>query len=333
MKWIRWVVAPAAVAMILLVCSAYFLKRGSPSPPVARDTSMSAKSRAVGIASVSHEKNKNSVAVSPGVSWTVKFHASHDYLAFVSEALPLALKRDGRAAYYIGDALQSCALIIKNYKDSADPDAQLNAELAASPKAPQWTKDLHAQLVHRCLGLAQHDAFVDLPSGQSYNASYWYDSALSKGDALAEVRAASMALADVSVSASMPADVKAEKIQSAESNLQAAVASGDSVAMFYVGMAIANSRVSVDPTQGVALELAACELGYDCSADNPDNVFSNCKLSGACPADADFAYFVQESLGADKYAQAYARAQTVKQFIEAGDWAAVAANAKVGGNP
>jgi hypothetical protein len=52
--------------------------------------------------------------------------------------------------------------------------------------------------------------------------------------------------------------------------------------------------------------LATYDFGRDCSADNSENSFYNCKLSGPCPANTDYAYFVEQSLGPDTYAKVYA---------------------------
>jgi hypothetical protein len=127
----------------------------------------------------------------------------------------------------------------------------------------------------------------------------------------------------------MSADAKAEKLRAIDTNVRAAVESGDADALFGAGELLADGRYSSNPLNALAVSLAACDLGHDCSADNPENAFANCKFSGACPPDANFAYFLQQSLGAENYAKVYARAQEVKQLIEAGDWDAVLANLKV----
>ena len=105
--------------------------------------------------------------------------------------------------------------------------------------------------------------------------------------------------------------------------------SGDPDALYLAGMLLADPRYSSDALNGIAVALAACELGRDCSADNPENSFHNCGVSGACPADADFVYYLQQSLGPSAYAQVYARAQQVKQSVQAGDWDAVMAVLKI----
>jgi TPR repeat protein len=336
MIWRRWWIVPAVVAATFAALQSFLSMQRRVLTPTTHVVPAHTSSSITKVTSEVGGKGSRKVAqglpqTPPEVSWTTKYRAAVDYFAFVSEAIPAALKGDGRAAYYIGTVLETCALVIHDYRDSTDPEAQLNGELMKYPKAPQWTKDLQAQRVHQCVGLANHDAFAGLPAGQTYNSSYWYDAAVSDGDPLAQVHLAWTMALDIAVSESMPPDIKAKKIQSAEVNLKAAITSGDANAMFNVGMAIAGSnRIFGDPTQGLAIALAACELGYDCSADNPENDFSNCKLSGTCPAEATLAYYLQQSLGGEKYAQLYARAQAIKQLEEDGDWAAVAKNVEIG---
>ena len=73
------------------------------------------------------------------------------------------------------------------------------------------------------------------------------------------------------------------------------------------------------------MALAACDLGRDCTAANPDMVFHDCAASGRCPPGTDLAYTLQQSMGQDQYAQLYARAQQVEFSARAGDWQAVLA--------
>jgi hypothetical protein len=91
---------------------------------------------------------------------------------------------------------------------------------------------------------------------------------------------------------------------------------------------LVNGRITTDTLRGAAVALASCDLGHDCSKFGPDGV-SNCEASAACPASADFPYFLQQSLGADGYAQVYARAQEVEQAARARDWNAVLANLQI----
>lgn len=266
-------------------------------------------------------------ASSSAASWAAKFRSSNDYLAFIREALPAARAGVGRANWYIAEALSSCSLVMKTYRDSPDPESQLNQELSNMPKAPQWTRDLLEQKTHRCLGLAQQDPFASLPHrAQGYSSSYWREQAAADGDSLAQVQAAADALSTILTRPNMSEDERTNLLQTAKSQFRSAVESGDPDALYDAAVLLADPRYSKDPLKALAVALAACDLGRDCSANNPENPFYNCKLSGACPPDAGYEYYLQQSLGPDKYAQVYASAQQVKQAVEAGDWDAVMTN-------
>lgn len=333
----RWIAAITLVVAISLAVL-FFAPREGRVPPT-QETKLAASTASapqetgqVSSAVPSHVGNVGTATHSrhTPAEWAAEFRAADDYGKFVSDALPSALAGDGRAAIYIGDALSVCALIIKNYRGSADPEAQLNQELANSPKAPQWVRDRQAKQTHRCQGLAQKDPLKDLPVRDGgYTPSYWYGQALADGDALAQGRAAASQLADISVSKDMSESAKAEKLKSADEYLRTAIESGDPDALYFAGMLLSDGRYSKNPLNGVAVALAACDLGHDCSAKNPENVFSVCAQSGGCPADADLAYYMQTSLGADQYAEAYALAQTVKQAVQAGDWDTVMTKLKI----
>lgn len=211
-----------------------------------------------------------------------------------------------------------------DYAHSTDPEAQLQEQLSSIPNAPQWARDRIERKTRRCLALATHDPFAGLPARKGgYGSSYWYAQALTDGDPLAQEQAAADALAKIDVAQNMPEPAKRELLDVATEHLRAAVESGDPTALYAAGMLLSNGRYTSEPLNGVAVSLAACDLGYDCSAGNPQNVFSNCRLSGDCPADASYAYYLQQSLGPAKYAQVYAHAMDIEQSVRDGDWNAV----------
>ena len=335
----RWLAAGTAAAAAVLVVGGVLKLRGtasmrpvsSPAPSVTTPGVVGAKADWLPLRSARSATTTGKGTTPAG--WTAKFRASDDYLKFVKEALPPAVNSDGRAAWYVGEVLRKCSLVMRLYRGSADPEAQLNQELASMSKAPQWARDLRAQETRRCLGLALEDAFKDLPPREGgYPISYWEQQALAGNDPLAQERAAAEALAAVAVTPNMSRDERANQFRIAQTDLRGAMMSGDPDALYQAGMLLADPHYSTDSLSGVAVALAACDLGRDCSAANPDNVFYRCRLSGACPADADLAYYLQQSLGAEGYAQVYARAQEVKQLIQAGDWNAVMASLKLKGS-
>jgi hypothetical protein len=218
---------------------------------------------------------------------------------------------------------------MKMYRGSADPEAQLQQQLANMPNAPQWTRDALEQNTRRCISLANGDPFEGLPKVDGgYTSSYWHERAVKEGDPRALAQSAGNAMAQVSTSPNISSDQKAAQVLIAQSNLRTVVESGDPDALYSAAMLVANPSYSSNPLNAAAVALATCDLGHDCSADNPDNSFYNCKLSGACPANADYAYFLQQSLGPDSYAQVYAQSLQVKQSIEHGDVTAILMNLK-----
>jgi hypothetical protein len=317
----RTIVITMCCVIAALVLAAFFVLEPD-APPGVTDVIRHANAPAPRIASAArtapHVAETARTGSSPA-AWMRRFNASEDYLQFIKDALPAALQGDRRATWYIGVALSSCASVVKRYHDSSDPEAQLNQELSAMRYAPQWARDLTEQQTHRCVGLAQQDPLASLPHRDGgYPPGYWREQALKDGEPLAEDQAATEALASAASAANMSKDERADELKTAQASLRAVVESGDPDALYSAGVLLANARYSGNPQSGLAVALAACDLGHDCSANNPDNVFSRCKLTGACPADADYAYYLQQSLGPDAYAQVYAQAMQIKQSIQSG---------------
>jgi hypothetical protein len=73
-----------------------------------------------------------------------------------------------------------------------------------------------------------------------------------------------------------------------------------------------------DPIDGLAVTIAACDLGYDCSAGN-EAIFGACIASDNCTAGLTYADVVTQGIGADAYAKAYARAQRLEDAVARGD--------------
>jgi hypothetical protein len=156
---------------------------------------------------------------------------------------------------------------------------------------------------------------------------------LADKDPLAEEQAAADAIATIAVTKGISEEVKAEQLRVVDTNVRASVQSGDPDALYYAGMLLSDPRYSSNSLNGIAVALAACDLGHDCSADNPENPFYNCRLSGECPPGADYAYFLQKSLGPERYSQIYAHAQEIEQSVRSSDWDAVLKNLVVDRTP
>jgi hypothetical protein len=282
------------------------------------------------------ENVKRSAAASVnGVSpsdWDSEFYKSKNLFPLVKKAASAGLyNHDGRAAFLVGQAIQSCALVYKSYQRNPDVETTFDADYAQmAPKAEEWARVRAREQFDRCLPMAKEDPFSDLPQrSEGYrNAAFWQQMALSNNDPVAESHQAILDLAEANYKDSTGRDATLAKAQQLISD---AAQSGDPRALFMTGQVLANARNSSDPVRGVAISLAACDLGYDCSAKNPDNVFSVCVDSGACPADADYAYYMQQSLGPAAFGKAYQQAQTIVDLIARNDWDAVAAFTKLDG--
>lgn len=222
--------------------------------------------------------------------WRARFDKANDYLRFVKEALPAAQAGDGRAAFYIAAALHQCPL-----------DA-----VAAGLQLPQ-----------RCLGLAKEGVPGD------HDSTYWFAQALGDGDPLAQADAARGAVGDVMADPQMPGNQQAAKLKIAQDYLRAAVASGDLDALWSAGQTLSSPVFAPDTLRGVAVALASCELGRDCSANNPEDPAHECVVAGTCSPNGDYAYMLQQSLGQERYAQVNTQMRKVVQAERAGDTQAV----------
>lgn len=245
--------------------------------------------------------------------WAEEFYASGNYYDFVSRAARAALGGDGRAAFFVGEALTECAYIIRFVKENPDAEAEYNRRFVNLALAPQWVRDHNAEKFKRCSGLERDSVFSGLPprDGGYSSPKYWHDLALSDGDADAIAQRASQELA---------ADAKRESrdgnsLVQLDADLFSVLQSGDPEALFRIGLALSSGRFGGDPVKGAAIALAACDLGYDCSANNPENSFSACEATAACPGNADFSYYVQQGMGEGSYAKAYALAQEFEDLL------------------
>ncbi|MGH8142491.1 MAG: hypothetical protein ACREU2_08250 [Steroidobacteraceae bacterium] len=245
-----------------------------------------------------------------------------DLYAFVSDALPAAMQGDARAAWAISQALARCSAINLMFHGSTDPSTLLAAEERAhmSPNDPQWIRDLLEAKAKMCQKLATTDPFAGLSQqAGGYPISYWRNLALSDGDGIAVVGAAGTTLSVGIKWGNTLTPAETATLQTIQTQLRAAVQAGDPEVLFYAGMLLINGEYAVNPVDGAALALAACGMGYDCSGSNPLLPWHNCQYSGACPANADFSYFLQTTGMASEYGQAYQEAQQIEQGLQQGD--------------
>lgn len=261
--------------------------------------------------------------------WLNEMSHSDDMYASISHALPSALQGDGRAAWSISEAMGRCAGVNAIFHGATDPATLRVLEVERghmSPNNPQWIHDVNDEMAKMCSKLATTDPFAALPPrAGGYTITYWRKLALAEGDGLAVVEAATTSVA-VGIDWSKeltPAEI--ETLQTSQAKLQAAVSSADPAVLFRVGMNLTDGQIAVDIRDGVALALAGCEMGFDCSANNPMLPWHNCQYSGECPANADFKYFMQTTGLASQYGEVYQHALEIEQGLQQGDSSAAAA--------
>jgi hypothetical protein len=258
----------------------------------------------------------------PVIDWNREFQNATDYFPLIAKAAKAGLAGDGRAAYFVSRKWLECASVVRQYSGVEHPENQFNEEMNRAAHAPPEWVDRRRKQFQRCSGFYSgnspdgNDVFADLPRKEAgdYNSpKFWMDLAYRNNDPLAQTVHASLALSGASANTT--------QVEVAQADINKAVASGDPDALFSAGMMITNG-LYVDPIEGYALSLAACDLGHDCTAVNSsgsDLPFGDCVISGTCASGSVFSDWVAKNLGADGYAQAYARAQEIKEALAQGD--------------
>jgi hypothetical protein len=240
----------------------------------------------------------------PAAAWRQLLTGNIDFLQFLKAAVPAAKAGDGRAAWYIGQGLQLCMAALRNIyggHPEESLEAQLQQELAQMhPNTPQYLRDELVRKARRCFSLS--NAKENPWGGPPQTPEQWMAQAYAAGDPLAQVDVAARAVADLMADAQMPEDVRAAKVRVVRDNLRSAVESGDPDALYSAGMLVANNEKYT--SQGLAAALAACDLGRDCTAANPESGFYECVQSGRCPPGLDFPSLLQQGMGQEQYAEA-----------------------------
>jgi hypothetical protein len=180
---------------------------------------------------------------------------------------------------------------------------------------PQSAKEQETIRFKRCEGFLSGNAFASLPErAGGYPKEYWLDRATQSGDALAQVQAVSADLSEMGT-----ADASKGKVEaSMETNETRALSSGDPAALMMLGSVLANPSPLKDTDAAFALQVAACETGFDCSFSNPH--FGLC-LPGQddCYKTGTFESMVQQGYGAAGYAKLYAEAQDIEDLLQRGE--------------
>jgi hypothetical protein len=322
MKLNKRILLGSACAMVVLGVVAVHYSHGPSTVPV---RPLQPASRPVVRPYTPAAPTQQSQKVTPGavsrsaIDWNKEFQSSTDYFASISKASKAALDGDGRAAYYVAQKLMGCLSMIPRKDSNMSPEEWFKMLVASRPFISPQQVERERKQFEVCAGFYKgNDVFADLPKreGGYKSTKYWMDLAYQDGDPIAETSHAALAIAN-------PIAATPDSINVAQADINHAIASGDPEAIFLAGMIITDGHY-VERIQGFAFSLAACDLGYDCSATNTTSViFQNCATEGNCPAGAVFSDWVTKNIGAEGYAQAYARAQQIETALAQGDTSAL----------
>jgi hypothetical protein len=199
---------------------------------------------------------------------------------------------------------------------------KFNEDMMSYAHAPAELLEKKRKLFQECAGFFRaddrkgNDVFADLPprEGGYRSPKFWMDLAYQEGDPLAQVQ-------HVGLSIGSPMAPNSAAMPTAQADIIQAITSGEPEAIYRAGIIISDGRY-VEPYQGFALMLAACDLGYNCTAASSDNnsfPFGECVSMGTCSPGETVADWVAKNAGAEGYAQAYARAQLIETALAQGD--------------
>lgn len=314
-----WKTAGILAGIAVAACSLLWIGRGShharshadqviSRPPPIRDLKPTPLHRVAQSHVAVHE-------VRPS-EWDKSFEDSTDYFAFVSSAALSAYKGDSRAQYRIWEALRFChsELGVLKVLSGGDVHKALRERLD-NPYMPQAAKEQETIRFKRCEGFLAGNAFASLPPRKGgYPKEYWLDKATQSGDALAQVQAVSADLSEMGEFAAQNPNLE-NSMQTSEAR---ALSSRDPVALMTLGAVLANPSPLRDTDAAFALQVAACETGFDCSFSNPH--FGFC-LPGQddCYKTGTYEGMLQQGYGAAGYAKVYAEAQDIEDLLQRGE--------------
>jgi hypothetical protein len=246
---------------------------------------------------------------------------------FVANSARKALDGDGNAAQKIGDVLVKCMPIRIQYRDKPDPRAEFENHLA-SYKGPEWALQRMRTTFLACRGFIDGNPFVGLPDrpGGYESIRFWLDLAYQENNPVALTQHAAEQPGLITGTA------ESSKLQAAQSDINKSAATGDPAALFRIGLLLSDGRVGQDPINAFAAIIAACNLGYDCSANN-EFAFGACTAANACQPGEIYTDRIRNSIGEAEFAEAYSRAQQLQDALARGDTGAVQQFVRLKGAP
>ena len=290
--------------------------------PETRDAAATPETQGASAAPVESNEVVHAAAVTPSEQrdWLRSFNESMDNFALAQELVVAGKSGDARAQLVLGRVLLECEIFkrsIAQYKQGTFAE-RAEADLATRPFVPERSRRNLLRQVPRCERLLAADPFAghDLPDEAS-GYRYWANRALESGDPLAVMERAVRSIAGRGATSEAAKDVAFR--ENLLSDVRHVAFAGDAAALFSVGGVLSHPSVVANPTYGYAWQVAACEMGYDCSKANPALGFG-CTEDGTCDAGETFLYVMQRDLGAAEYAEIYASAQDIQYRIRTNDW-------------
>jgi hypothetical protein len=245
-----------------------------------------------------------------------------DRFHIVEVSAKKALDGDGMAARIVATSLWDCLPMKAMYGNTPDPrTAFLRAE-AAKKNLPQWAADRDETQFRSCERFFNEDPFAGLPPRDAgyMSIKLWTNLAHQNKDPVALTE---------HVSEQMMSSVRNSAgrhdptiYQTLQPDVNQAAESGDPEALFRVGMFLVNGSTGEDTIRASAVQLAACDLGYDCTTRN-EFAFGPCLLSGNCQEGDLYTDRVRQMLGEGGYAKAYALAQQLETALAQHDTVAI----------
>ncbi len=290
------------------------------------------------IHSVSAERYDRSTRINTGglkprrSGWDVQYQKTKDASEFVRKAALVALKGDGRAAFYVAEAVAVCGGVARELVGTTVDEIMNKREAQLMPLFATESAALRETILMRerqnykyCEKYARGNPFDELPatSNNYRSAKYWRDLAYKEGDVVAIANHTIEAAHSPAISMNPWSQASKDALNAAQEDISHAVADGDPAAIFELNWVFMPPELQSVPNQNSILMLAACELGYDCTPDNPRlaGIF-DCTAYGICPPGYTINDFVKNYLAADpknSYANVYAAANTLADAIRRGD--------------
>lgn len=241
--------------------------------------------------------------------WDERFHAADDMVAFMNQAREAAESGDAVAAWMMFESIIRCLGPMR-----AISRGEQAVQEHLKPGGMAYHDERTVRDFHRCRGVL--DAFAGEHASPDdymrFSIQHWRQTALELGSPRARMDAVVSLMMRLEDSRDT-IDI-AGTIKDVRSHVRQIVQSDDALALTQLGLRLSQGDVSKDWRYGMAMFLAGCEMGYDCSADNPNSMWAICRRHPEnCSPDSSFRGELEASLPAKKYAQVDALAEQFKE--------------------